>query len=740
MIVRPKPPNAFRFSPRWCALAVLVAGAGACSFSAPTYGEYAQVNPAKGGSDGSSGNESGGTAAATGGTGTGNNGGTASAGSFSGGSGGTEAIGDAGEAGMGPVVPPPVTGTVVDASEATLRALSSFQQPIFAPLTHYGVTEAVATLGNRPTPSYTPYDPTTSGFWDNLVAEQLQARVGVVLLASRGVYQLSSTDLTGPAGGAENPRRLSAWVAAVQRAGVADQFQAACRLEVASLQDVAGNFHGTGGSPVLDLSNQSDWNDIFWLRGLKPWFDTIPSSYWTGKAGTIIDLSGVTTNNVSNAQGNASKLMSFIATQVQTAYGVAPQIYLDSTWFSLDSTLASNSNVVGSCPYYAVPSTPFSYTDDCGGVVPGFVDPSFFDSTSASYMNASVTIPRSMVDAYSNTVFTLETGLSGAAAHGAPFTILYSYTDITDSAGYYRSAAWDYPNRYLNLVRRYSDPPTRTVQLQAENCDKYFDTTTGNSGDVFSRTGDLDIRALSGSGWAVTNTAPGEWIEFDNLDFSAGNYEILARYSESSSGGGAVDELGLSIDGQPLAPVLLPDSANVDSFQLTSLGTSFFPYGPHRLRVTFETGLVDLDWLFVKKLDPTYSLKASNNNYLSADAGGGSDLNAGAASADVWESIMFVDLNGGKLVDGDQVNLIVYNGHYITSAGGKAAADKSAPGATEVFTVKLISGSSIKAGSDIALLASDGTHYLSYVSGRTVDASGTTIGAQQTFVLADNDQ
>ncbi len=744
MIVRPQSSKALRHSRNVCALAVLVAGAAACSLAAPSYGDYAQVRPGSGGSGASeSGGSSGDTGAAGGipGTSGSSSGGTsmgASAGTSSGGSGGTSELGTAGAAGSTEVVPPAVQGEVVAASEAQLRAVNSFHTPIFAPLTHYAVDESIATLPGRPAPSYQPYDSSTTGFWDNLVAEQLQARIATVLLPSRGVYQLSSTDLTGPSNGGENPRRLSAWLAAVARAGVPDQFQAACRLEVASLQDVAGNFHGTGGTPVLDLSVQSDWNDIFWLRGIKPWFDTIPSSYWSSP---VINVSGVSASVVSNAQGNASKLLSFIAAQFLAAYGSAPQILVDSSWFSLDTTLASDADVSGNCPNFSVPGTPFAYTGDCGTVLPGYINPSYFDSTSASYMSASVTVPRSTVDPYSNTVFTLETGLSSAATHGSPFTVLYSYTDINESAGFYRSAAWDYPNRYLNLIRRYSDPPTRTVQLQAENCDKYFDTTSGNSGNVFSRSGDLDIRALSAGGWAVTNTAAGEWIEFDNLDFSAGNYEVLARYSETSgTPAGGSDILSLRVDGQPLAPVMLPSSPNVDSFVVTSLGSMFFGYGPHTLRVGFDTGLVDLDWLFVKKLDPTFALKVSSGNYLSADGGGGSDLDSNATEVGVWEELMFVDLNGGKLVDGDTINLMTYDGFYLTSSGGKASADKSAPGATEVFTVKLVSGSSIKAGSSIALLASDGTHYVTFVSGKSADASGTTIGAAQTFVLADDDQ
>ena len=86
-----------------------------------------------------------------------------------------------------------------------------------------------------------------------------------------------------------------------------------------------------------------------------------------------------------------------------------------------------------------------------------------------------------------------------------------------------------------NLLRRYTDPKTVTLRLEAEGCDRYLDTTKGSSGAVFRRSGDLDVRTLSGgSGWSVTNTAPGEWLEFDGVYFSAGNYQFIAKYSTSA--------------------------------------------------------------------------------------------------------------------------------------------------------------------------------------------------------------
>jgi hypothetical protein len=699
----------------------------ACSL--PSLSEYAQERPsaaggaASGGDAGSTngGSNSGGTPVTSGGGGSAN----ANAGA------GATTIDEAGAAGA-PVELTPVQGSIVPDSEASLHTVVTSGVPTIAPLTDYDASESVATLAGRPTPILKPYDSTTNGFWDNLVAEQMQARVSTVLLPSRGAYQTSSADLTGPGNGQENPRRLTAWVSALSRANATDQFQAACRLEVASLQDVAGNFHGTGGTPVLDLSVQSDWTDIFWLRGIKPWFDTLPASYW---ANPLIDISAVSSSVVSNAQGNASNLMSFIATQFKTTYGTTPSLYLDASWFSLDTTLASNHAVNESCPNFSVPSTSNAFTGNCGIVLPGYVSPSYFDSTSGSYMQPSATIPRSTVDAYMNPTFTLETGLGNALEQGSPFTILYSYTDVNESAGVYRSSSWDYPNHYLNLIRRYGDLPTQTVLLQAENADKYFDTTAGNSGGVFLRSGDLDVRALStGAGWAVTNTAAGEWIEFESLDFSAGNYEFLPRYSTST--GGAQKRIALSLDGKSLAPVIVPQTANADSFVLTSLGQTFVVHGPHDLRVSFLDGLVDLDWLFVKKLDQTWGLKASTGKYLSANEGGGSTLNSNAPHAEIWEQFTFDDLNSGTLDDGDRVYLQTYNGRYMSSSAGTLNATKLAPGASEVFTVQFVSGTSFIQGTEIALLDAEG-HYVTATAG-SADTSGTSIADAQTFSLVDD--
>lgn len=700
----------------------------ACSLSDPTLREFSpDYGKALGGQSGAS---LGGSDAGLAGTSNG------AAGSSLGGDTGAEA-GAGAQAGEGGAVdvpePDPVQGVTLAASQIALRQPVVTGVPPFALLTRYDTTEAEAAGTNAEPPSFAPYDPTSAAFWDNLVAEELAARVRNVMFVSRGAYSKTTTDFTGPNDGAANPRHLASWVSALQRAGVEGQLFGACRIEVSALQDIYSKLYTT--TAPIDLSYQGDWNEVFWLRGIKPFFDTLPSKDWTNPP--IVSLDGITAKLAINIGGNASKLMAFLYSSFATAYGKNPVFYLDPSWFALDSTLDATSDQSRNCPAFSAPSTPNAFTKDCGTIAPGYIDPGYFDSTNTAYKSSSAVIDRSKQDAYGQVTFTLDTGLSNAFGSGTPFSIISGHTDVSTSSGVYRSSAWDHTNRYLNLIRRYDDLPTRTLLLQAENCDEYFDTTSGNSGGVFTRAGDLDVRALTGSGWAVTSTASGEWIQFDDVDFSSGNYEFLARYS--TSGKSAALKLGLDVDGAHLAPVILPPTTNSDTFAVVSLGVHTFERGQHVLRFRFLDGLTDLDAIFVRKLDKGFALADTAGRYASVTNGGGplGAFRSGVTVASIFEEFMFDDLNGGKLEDGDLVDIQTYNGYYCGVSAGQLVASLRTPQPSDRFIVKWISGASIAAGSTIALSTADGSHFWTSESGK-MTLSGTTIGDAQTLKLSDN--
>src|SRR4030095_15540027 len=64
----------------------------------------------------------------------------------------------------------------------------------------------------------------------------------------------------------------------------------------------------------------------------------------------------------------------------------------------------------------------------------------------------------------------------------------------------------------------------------------------------------------TGGGWAVTNTASGEWIQFDNFTFSPGNYRFAIRYATTT----ANRRLPLHVAGVPQCIITLPATANLD--------------------------------------------------------------------------------------------------------------------------------------------------------------------------------
>ena len=709
-----------------------------CSLFAPSFGEY------------SSGQASAGTGGGLGGQGVSGNGAGGSSGSVamggaSGGA-GAEQGGSAGlagspsEGGWGGAI---VLGRSVALAEVTLDPVVSTGLPTFAAFTSYDIAEATAAQPKHDTPIYKPYESTTAGWWDNLVAEQTQARVPVILFPSHGAFSLDPTDMTGP--DPMNPRQLSAWVAAVDRAGSAGLFRTAAFIDPLSMQAVSNHLHGAASGSQMDLSVVSDWSDVFWLRGIKPFFDTIPKSYWLENDGhPVIELGVLLDTSFKNQSGNLSKLLSAVASAFHDAYNAYPAYVLDASWFSDEPDLSSNRYVLGQNGMLKEDSGGRAFATFAGvtfgTVLAGYADPGYYEQSGPRYHDASLLIPRKIKDSDGGQVITLVTGMAAAVQNQSYLTVLQDFTGVKYWDGFYRSsgADWETPNEYLNLVRRYSDPQTTTLKLEAEGCDKFSDTTTGNSANAYRRSGDLDVRALSDkTGWAVTSTAPGEWLEFDKVDFSAGTYRFMARHS--TSGTSSIDRrVQLIIDDVPLKPIIAPPSANADTFVDTLLGEQLMTHGTHNIRVQFMDGLLDLDWLFVRKSDPSLAMKASNGMFLTALDGGGSTITAAAASATQNEHFTFDDLNGGDLVDGDAVNLQTSNGLYLSVDTTTAAlsATQRKPGKSELFTVKNMSPGKIASGSSIALIAPDLLHYVSVGSNTTqLDATGTAAGAQQTFVI-----
>ena len=713
---------------------LLAPGAAACSFFSPSLNDYALTRAF--GGDNALGGTDGGIAGGTIASGRGGkpdvNAG--SSGLAQGGSGP-----DAGSGGWMGVLTP---GKTLTESDVAMLPVVTTGLPTFAAYTSYDIADATAAQTKANVPIFKPYESSTVGFWDNLVAEQMQARVSTVLFPSHGVFTLDAKDMTGP--DPMNPRFLAEWVAAVERAGAQSLFHTGCFIDARSMQAVSNHLHGNPSGAQMDLSFAKDWTDVFWLRGVKPLFDTIPHSYWLQKEGRpLLEMGGLLQTSFKNISGNLSPLLSAIAAGFHRAYGSYPAFVVDASWFSAEPALSTNPYLLGQNGLLKEDSGGRAFATvkglTFGTVLAGYADPGYYEASGPKYHDASLLIPRKIKDADGSQVSTLATGMAAAVQNQAFLTVLQDFTGVKYWDGFYRSNAadWETPNEYLNLVRRYSDPATQTLRLEAEGCDKFSDTTPGNSGSAFRRSGDLDVRALSAnSGWAVTNSAPGEWIEFDKVDFSAGTYQFAAKHSSAHSD--SIDtRLQLALDGENLAPIITPETIGPNTFTYTLLGQHLMTHGTHDIRALFLDGQLDLDWLFVKKIDAVLSLKGASGLFASAVDGGGTIVLASAAAATESERFTFDDLDSGSLLDGDQIYIQANNGLYLSVAPGSGllTADQRRPGSGSLFYVRNESKGAIVTGDAISLQTSDATHYLTVGTAGRLDGTGTTLGAPQTFTV-----
>ncbi len=641
----------------------------------------------------------------------------------------------------------PVMPAAVPVADITLEPVVTDNLPLISSLTAYvyaNDSDAVSiTLGGTnilyDAPLYYPFDTDTPAWWDNLVAEQLQARLPVVMFGDRGTKTTNATQIDGSL----NPRQLFRMVDALQRANATNLFKMACFIDCPNLRDIYTYINGLPSGTLCDLSSVDDWNDVFWLRAVKPWFDTVPRQYWfTVNGRPVIRWWHIGNSWFTNQNGNLSQMLKLVAGKFEEAYGVRPGFVLHDSWPTYDPTSVNQADVIGVDEWFSPPSQSYTYNTfngfTVGTAVPGFIDSSTFDPTSANYQNAGRVIPRNKVNSIGTNGDTLIAGLEAGVTAKSQFTLLEGWNDVREWAGYYRcgnSPRYNFPSQYINIVRRYTDPRTTTLRLEAEGADAYNDTTVGNTGGAWRRFGDLDIRTLPTNGWAVTATAAGEWIEFKEINFSAGNYRFPIRYSALAN-----RTVRLLVDGVALPDAVLPATGGTNSFDTFSLGSTAVAHGIHTLRLFFVDGGIDVDWLFVRKFDSVVTLQSVlNGNFLNAAWSGNDALACNWNAAGAWEQFTVDDLAaGGALISSNAVTLQAYNGLYLTATNGGGSsvlARGHIPASAENFSLIKLGGTGVLTNGSSVAIKTSGGRFLTVKPDGTVDATGTSIGTAQTFTL-----
>ncbi|WP_052292252.1 PKD domain-containing protein [Methanosphaerula palustris] len=146
----------------------------------------------------------------------------------------------------------------------------------------------------------------------------------------------------------------------------------------------------------------------------------------------------------------------------------------------------------------------------------------------------------------------------------------------------------------------YNGPHTIPGTLQAEDYDlggegvAYHDTTLGNEGGVY-RHDDVDIEQLDTDGSPnVGWIRAGEWLAYTVNVSTAGTYNAGFRVASSHSG----SSIQVYVDNgtTPVATVSVPNTGDWPVFRTVSVPVTL-PAGQHRLRLSFPTDYVNINWI-----------------------------------------------------------------------------------------------------------------------------------------------
>jgi hypothetical protein len=149
----------------------------------------------------------------------------------------------------------------------------------------------------------------------------------------------------------------------------------------------------------------------------------------------------------------------------------------------------------------------------------------------------------------------------------------------------------------------YQPPAVDGFLLEAEDYDGYSDTTPGNQGSLSCSATDVDAELTSdpaGGDCNVAYTQPGEWLEYDVEPTEAAEYVLTVRISSLEAAKFAHVEVdGVDVSGPIEGPAL-----GWQSFEDATVPGVTLSAGPHVIRLVFETGDVNVNYLTLLRSSP----------------------------------------------------------------------------------------------------------------------------------------
>jgi hypothetical protein len=440
---------------------------------------------------------------------------------------------------------------------------------------------------------YNPDPNNPNATWDSWVEQLAQAGVDFVC-----------PNLTGSqpnTGG--SPTKIAPMVAAINARGLTTT------LKLAAFDDNAAswcaqwnlaNGRGYGYAQKFDMADHNNWKYIYdW--NYKLFFQTVPDAnrFKINGRPVIIIWTGNTNTFVTNMQGNASQALTYVRQQCQADFGFNPYIILSGDFFTNDTTCGNPGIADGKENWFTPPNNSFSLAA-FNGASTGVAVAQFQHPGVGSYLDP-------------NHGILFDNGLNGTVESGALLTLCEGFTDSEEDAAIYRTrnmdanggtltyaqTGYDYPNQRLNILRKHSHNPfPATLKQEAEGCD-YFGGAAGGNGKInFYRNGNIAIAATddaNGGAFHVGWIAANEWLEWESLAFN-GSSSIQIRIANPNANMRA----HLEIDGVAQATKTLPNTGSWSTWTTFDMGSvGSFTNSYHKVRIVFETGNVNFNWLQV---------------------------------------------------------------------------------------------------------------------------------------------
>jgi hypothetical protein len=158
-------------------------------------------------------------------------------------------------------------------------------------------------------------------------------------------------------------------------------------------------------------------------------------------------------------------------------------------------------------------------------------------------------------------------------------------------------------------------PITVPATFEAENFDKggqgigYRDLTTGNAGNVYRTTDDVDLAALATGGYVVNNFQTGEWLGYTLNVPSTANYDISIRAANNYTGSGSfhIEVDGVNVSG----PISVPLTGGWATFQWFGKNGIPMSAGTRKLRIVSDAQYFNVDQVRVAASSIAYTPPAN---------------------------------------------------------------------------------------------------------------------------------